>query len=179
MYTSNTSFTIHPSHHHYEELPEGMNFYKPVFRSLTQFCCGISISNFMCVLFVAMGRIQLNFSDVTLKWTPGGHIGFFGFWTLILIWLSISTPNFRNTLPVCMGGSLLIFNDVKFKMVAWWLYLTFLFPDFNFRLAFPNFIIMLLVSSRQKNINFGGVRFKMVAWWPDGILVVFRRLILV
>ena len=43
------------------------------FRSITQVCFGISISNFICILFVAMGRSLLIFSDVTVKmatWWP-------------------------------------------------------------------------------------------------------------
>ena len=42
-------------------------------RSITPVCFGISISNFICILFVAMGRSVLIFSDVTLKmaaWPP-------------------------------------------------------------------------------------------------------------
>ena len=37
------------------------------FRSVTQVCLGISISNFVCLLFVAMGRSLFIFSDVTFK----------------------------------------------------------------------------------------------------------------
>ena len=43
------------------------------FRSITQGCFGISISNFICVLMVAMSRSLLIFSDVTFKmaaWRP-------------------------------------------------------------------------------------------------------------
>ena len=43
------------------------------FRTVTQVCFGISISNFICMLFVAMGRSLLIFSDVTFKmaaWRP-------------------------------------------------------------------------------------------------------------
>ena len=53
------------------------------------------------------------------KWSPGSHIGFFGFRTLTLGWFWISTPNFNSTLLVSMGRSLLIFSDVTFKMAAW------------------------------------------------------------
>ena len=100
------------------------------FRSISQVCFGISVSNFICMLMVAIGRSLLIFSDVTFKmaawrpywifwfpesnftlalninfklqrqnlciWVgaywfsatsfpklpPGGHIRFFGFWTL-------------------------------------------------------------------------------------------------
>ena len=43
------------------------------FRSLSQVCCGISISNFICMLMVVIGRCLLIFSDVTFKmaaWWP-------------------------------------------------------------------------------------------------------------
>ena len=48
---------------------------------------GISISNFICTLFVAVGQRLLIFSTVTLKCPPGGHIGFFSFQTLTSVWL--------------------------------------------------------------------------------------------
>ena len=43
------------------------------FRSISQDCFGISISNFICMLMVAIGRSLLIFSDVTFKmaaWRP-------------------------------------------------------------------------------------------------------------
>ena len=43
------------------------------FRSISQVCFGISISNFICMLMVAVGRSLLIFSDVTFKmaaWRP-------------------------------------------------------------------------------------------------------------
>ena len=43
------------------------------FRSITQVCFGISISNFICILMVAISRSLLIFSDVTFKmaaWRP-------------------------------------------------------------------------------------------------------------
>ena len=43
------------------------------FRSIRQVCFGISISNFICMLMVAIGRSLLIFSDVTFKmaaWRP-------------------------------------------------------------------------------------------------------------
>ena len=43
------------------------------FRSISQVCFGISISNFICMLIVAIGRNLLIFSDVTFKmaaWRP-------------------------------------------------------------------------------------------------------------
>ena len=43
------------------------------FQSISQVCFGISISNFICMLMVAIGRSLLIFSDVTFKmaaWRP-------------------------------------------------------------------------------------------------------------
>ena len=43
------------------------------FRSISQVCFGISISNFICMLMVAIGRSLLIFSDITFKmaaWRP-------------------------------------------------------------------------------------------------------------
>ena len=43
------------------------------FRSVSQVCFGISISNFICLLMVVIGRSLLTFSDVTFKmaaWWP-------------------------------------------------------------------------------------------------------------
>ena len=43
------------------------------FRSISQVCFGISISNFICMLMVAIGRSLLIFSDITFKmaaWQP-------------------------------------------------------------------------------------------------------------
>ena len=51
------------------------------FRSISQVCFGISISNFICMLMVAIGRSLLIFSDVTFKmaaWRPY-WIFYFGF----------------------------------------------------------------------------------------------------
>ena len=69
------------------------------------------------------------------KWPPGSHIGIFGFRTLTLVWLWISTANFSGTILIYMGRSLIIFSDVTFKMASWRPYWIFWFPDSNFTLA--------------------------------------------
>ena len=44
------------------------------------------------------------FSAMSLsKWLPGGHIGYFGFWTLNLVWLWTSVPNFSSKFAVYIG----------------------------------------------------------------------------
>ena len=89
------------------------------FRSISQVCFGISISNFICMLMVAIGRSLLIFSDVTFKMTAWRPYCFFGFRTLTLLWLWISTSNFSGTILMYMGRSLLIFSNVIFKMATW------------------------------------------------------------
>ena len=86
------------------------------FQSITQVCFGISISNFICMLFVAMDRSLYIFSDVTFKLATWQPYWIFGFWTIFLLWLW--SPNFTSTSLVCMGRSLLIFSNVTFKMTA-------------------------------------------------------------
>ena len=104
------------------------------FRCVTRVYIGISLSNFICILFVAMGRTKLIFSDVTFKmaWQP---YSIFSFATLNLVWLWISTVNFSNMLVVCKGRSLLIFCNITFKMAAIRPYWTFWFSDSQFSLA--------------------------------------------
>ena len=60
------------------------------------------------------------------KWPPGSHIGIFGFRTLTLVWLWISTANLSGTILIYMGRSLLVFSDVTSKMAAWRPYWIFL-----------------------------------------------------
>ena len=79
------------------------------------------------MFFVAMGRCQNIFSVMSLsKWSPGSHIGFFVFRTLILVWLWILSLNFTGTSLVCMERSLLIFI---YKMAAWQPYCFFWYLD--------------------------------------------------
>ena len=89
------------------------------FRSISQVCFGIAISNFICMLMVAIGRSLLFFSDVTFKMAAWRPYWIFWFPTLTLLWLWISTSNFSGTILMYMGRSLLIFSNVNFKMAAW------------------------------------------------------------
>ena len=76
------------------------------------------------------------FSVMSLsKWPPGGHLGFFGFRTLTLVWLWRSSLNFHGTSLVYMERNLLIFSNVTFKMATWWPYWIVQFPYSNFNLA--------------------------------------------
>ena len=91
-----------------------------------------SVAQYLCI---GVGAYWFSATLIS-KWQPGGHIGFFGFRTLTLVWLWISTPNFSGTVLIMyMGRSLLIFSGVNFKMAAWQPYWIFWFPDSNFSLA--------------------------------------------
>ena len=116
------------------------------FRSISQFCFGVSISNFICILMVAIGRSLLIFSDVTFKMAAWWPYWIFRFQILTLLWLWISTLNFSDKILMYMCRSLLIFSNVKFKMAARQPYWIFWFPDSNFSLA-------LNINSKIKSHN--------------------------
>ena len=116
------------------------------------------------------------------KWPPGGHIGFFGFWTLILLWLWISTSNFSGTIVMFMGRSLLNnsidFQQRHFQNGRLAAILNFSvsglcrwqgFRDVSqvcFEISISNFICMLMVVIGKSLLIFSDVTFKMAAWWP-------------
>ena len=128
-------------------------------RSISQICCGISISNFIHMLIVAYW-----FSVMSLpKWPPGGHLGFFGFRTLPLIWLWISTPKFSSTIFVHMGRSLLIYIGGHIGFFAFWTQLGFwcLVWIFSFK-----FMCMLFVAMDRSLLIISYVTFKIAIWQP-------------
>ena len=99
------------------------------FRSISQVCFGISISNLICMLMMAIGRSLLIFSNVNFKIAARRPywVFFFGLQTLTFLWLWISTSSFSGTILMYMGRSLLIFSSVIYKMAAWWPYWIFRF----------------------------------------------------
>ena len=109
------------------------------------------------------------------KWLPGGHIGFFGFRTLTLLWLLISTSNFSGTILMYMGRSLLIFSQFQNGRLAAILDFSVSglcrwqgFRDVSqvcFRISISNFICMLMVVIGKSLLIFSEVTFKMAAWW--------------
>ena len=129
--------------------------------------------NFKLHMHVDDGHRQkpISFSARSLwKWPPGGHIGFFGFQTLTLVWLWISTPNLSGTILMYMCRSLLIFSNVNFKMAARQPYWNFWFPDSNFSLAL-NINCKLkwhnnYIDMGRSLLIFSDVTFKMAAWRP-------------
>ena len=99
------------------------------FRSISQVCLGISISNFIDILMVAIGRSLSIFSDVTFKMAAWRPYWIFWFPDSNLLWIWISTPNFSRTILMYMGRSILILNDVIFKMADWRRFWIFRFLD--------------------------------------------------
>ena len=146
------------------------------FRSISQVCFGISISNFICKLMVAIGRSLLIFSDVTFKmaaWRP-----YWIFWfpdsNFTLALNLISTSNFSGTILMYMGRSLLIFSNVIFQAAILYFSVSGLcrrqgFRDVSqvcFGISISNFICMLMVVIGKSLSIFRQVTFKMAAWWP-------------
>ena len=112
------------------------------------------------------------------KWPPGGHIGFFGFRTLTLLWLWLSTSNFSSTILMYMGRSLFDFQQRHFQNGRLAAILDFSvsglyrwqgFRDVSqvfFGIIISNFICMLMMVIGKSLLIFSEVTFKMAAWWP-------------
>ena len=122
------------------------------FRSISQVCFGISISNFIYMLMVAIGRSlalpcwvfwhQCATAMLVAQPLLSGVSESPGTSTFNWLWAgenrAMSIRLFVSALlwavyPGIWG--LLIFSDVTFKMAAWWPYWIFWFPDSNFTLA--------------------------------------------
>ena len=94
----------------------------------------------------------------------------FGFQTLNLVWLWISTPNLSGTIVMYMCRSLLIFSNVNFKIAARRPYCFF----FCFRtltllwlwISTPNLSGTILIYMGRSLLTFSDITFKMAAWWP-------------
>ena len=61
------------------------------------------------------------------KWPPGSHIGFFGFRTLTLVWLWISTPNLSGIILIYIWVGAYWFSATSLS--KWRPYWIFWFPD--------------------------------------------------
>ena len=101
------------------------------FRSISQVCFGISLSNFICILMVVIGRKKP--IDFQRRHFQNGRLAaildFLVSRLLTLLWLWILTPNFSGTILMYMGRSLMIFSSVIFKMATWRPYWIFRFLD--------------------------------------------------
>ena len=148
------------------------------FRSISQVCFGISISNFICMLMVAIGRSLLIFSDVTFKmaaWQP-----YWIFWfpdSNFTLALNINFKLQRHNTYV-YGLEPIDFQQHRFQNGRLAAILDFSvcglcrwqgFRDVSqvcFGISISNFICMLMVVIGKSLLIFSKVTFKMAAWWP-------------
>ena len=82
------------------------------FRSVSQVCFGISISNFIWLLMVAIGSSLLIFSDVTFKmaaWRP--------YW----IFFSCDQAALQMVFSVCLSVRLSVCPSVRLSVTPFWL----------------------------------------------------------
>ena len=106
------------------------------------------------------------------KWPPGGHIGFFGFHTLTLLWPWISTPKVTQYLYIWVGaywfsetslskwlpgGHIGYFGFRALTLV--WLWIVWLW-NFSFK-----FHVHVLWGCRQKPNDRHLCRFQMASLW--------------
>ena len=92
------------------------------FQSVTQVCFGISISNFICMLVVAMGRSLLISMMSLSKWPPGSHLRFFAVWTLNLVLALNIKSKLQYHITCVYGKEHIYFQQCHLKMAAWWPY---------------------------------------------------------
>ena len=148
------------------------------FRSISQVCFGISISNFICMLMVAIGRSLLIFSDAAFKmaaWRP-----YWIFWfpdSNFTLALNINFKLQRHNTYVYglepidfqqrqfQNGRLAAILDFSVSGLCRWQG----FRDVSqvcFEISISNFICMLMVVIGKSLLIFSEVTFKMAAWWP-------------
>ena len=115
------------------------------------------------------------FSPISLsKWSPGGHIGFFGFRTITLFWLRISRLNFSGTSSVfrrepvgfqqCnfQNGCLAAILDFTiFGFCRWHGFLGV--TQVCFGVSISNFTCMLFVAMGRSLYIVSDITFKMAA----------------
>ena len=146
------------------------------FRSISQVSFGISVSNFICMLMVAIGRSLLIFSDVTFKmaaWRP-----YWIFWfpdSNFIFALNISCKLQRHNTYV-YGQKPIDFQQLYFQNGGLAAILDFLVSGLcrwhGFQsvsqvcFKISNFICMLMVVIGRSLLIFSDVTFKMAAWWP-------------
>ena len=90
-----------------------------------QVCFRISISNFICMLFVAMGRSQFIFSDVTFKMTAWQPYWIFLFLDSNYILALNIKPKIHWHIICVYGKKPIDFQQCHLQMAAWWSYWIF------------------------------------------------------
>ena len=148
------------------------------FRSISQVCFGISISNFICMLMVAIGRSLFIFSVVTFKmaawrpywifWFPDSNfslalnINFKLQWhnTYVYGWEpnDFQQRHFQN-------GRLAAILDFSVSQLCRWQGFRCV-SQVCFEISISNFICMLMVVIGRSLLIFSIVTFKMAAWRP-------------
>ena len=148
------------------------------FRSITEVCFGISIPNFICMLFVAMAINLLIFSDVTFKmaaWWP--------YWIFRFPDSNFSLPlNIKSKLHwhiTCVYGEksidfqhchlqnghlAAIFDFSVSGLYSWHGFWSVTLDCFG--ISISNFICMLFVAMGKNLLIFNCITIKMATWWP-------------
>ena len=139
------------------------------FRDVSQVCFGISISNFICMLMVVIGKSLLIFSEVTFKmaaWWP-----YWIFWfpdSQFSFALNINSKLKWHNTYVCVGayrfsatliskwpsGSHIGISGFRTLTLVWlWI-------------STANLSGTILIYMGRSLLVFSDVTFKMDAWWP-------------
>ena len=148
------------------------------FRSISQVCYGISISNFICMLMVAIGRNLLIFSDVTYKmaaWRPYWIFWFPDFnFTLALninfklqrhnIYVDGYEPIYFQRRHFQNGRLVAILNFSVSGLCRWQGFRSV--SQVCFGISISNFICMFMVVTGRSLLIFSDVTFEMATWWP-------------
>ena len=148
------------------------------FWSISQVCFRISISNFMCMLMVVIGRSLLIFSNIAFKMAA--------WWPYWIFWF----PDSNFTLAVNInfklqghntyvyGQELIDFQQRHFQNGRLAAILDFSVSGLCrwhgfwsvsqvcFGISISNFMCMLMVVIGRGLLIFSDVAFKMAAWWP-------------
>ena len=139
------------------------------FRDVSQVCFGISISNFISMLMVVIGKSLLIFSEVAYKmsaWWP-----YWIFWfpdSNFSLALNINS-NLSGTILMYMCRSLLIFSNVNSKLPPGSHIGIFGFRTLTFVwlwISTANLSGTILIYMGRSPLIFSDVTFKMAAWWP-------------
>ena len=146
------------------------------FRSVTQVCFGISIPNFICMLFVGMGRSLLIFSDVTFKMAAWWTYWIFRFpdcnfslpmniksklhWHITCVYgkrsIDFQLCHFQN------GHLVAIFDFSASGLYSWRGFWSITLDCFGI----SNFICVLFVAMGKSLFIFSCIILKMVVWQP-------------
>ena len=148
------------------------------FRSISKVCFGISISNFICMLMVAIGRSLLIFRDVTYKmaaWRPYWIFWFpdSDFFLALNIIFKLQRHNtyVYGKEPIAFqqchfqNGGLAAILDFSISGLCRWHGFRSL-SQVCFRISISNYICMLMVVIGRSLLILSDITFKMAIWRP-------------